>query len=88
VLIPREDKLVPILRNERMEFTQLGAAKTARLRELNRLQPELRIALRLPNVDMPWLSSLAAENEGTEAGDPENLGHRGDVVMAAGSYTS
>ena len=75
VLIPREDKLVAILRNERMEFSQLCAAKTARFCQLNRFQPKLGITLGLLDVDMPRLSSFATEKEETKAGNPEDLRH-------------
>jgi hypothetical protein len=80
-----------------MEFSQLGASKTARFRQLNRFQPELRVALGLLDVHMPWFSAFAAKKEEAEATDSKNLGHVGgrrifplaaEIIDPGNNYTS
>src|SRR5712691_2562734 len=46
VLIPGNDKLLTMFRNDCVQFAQLCAAKSARFNKLNRLKPKLCVALR------------------------------------------
>jgi hypothetical protein len=46
-----------------MDLTQLRPSESARLRELDGLEPELRIPLGLLHVNMPRFLSLAAKEE-------------------------
>jgi hypothetical protein len=70
VLIPSEDKLVTVLRNERVEFANLRPSKTARFCQGDRFQPKLRVALRPFYVDVSWLPSFSTEKEEPKAADP------------------
>src|SRR5438067_13927870 len=75
VLIPSDDKLVAMFRNERVQLAQLRASKAARLDQLNRLQPELGVAFRLFHMNMPRLLTFATEEEKPKAANPQNLRH-------------
>jgi hypothetical protein len=77
VLIPSEDKLLAILRNQRVEFTQVCSAKAARLREFQGIEPKLGVAFRLFHMDMPRLPPFSAEKEESIGADSENLWHGG-----------
>jgi hypothetical protein len=70
VLIPSEDKLLPVLRNERVKFAYLRASKTPRFCYGHWFQPKLRVALRLFYVNVAWLLSLSTEKEESKSADP------------------
>jgi hypothetical protein len=78
VLIPSEDKLLTVLRNERVELAHFRPSETARFCHGHWFQPKLRVALRLLYVDVAWLPSFATEKEEPKAADPENLWHGGN----------
>jgi len=69
VLIPSEDKLLTVLRNERVELAHLRQSKTARFCHGHWLQLKLRVALRMFYVDVAWLSSFSTEEEEPKAVD-------------------
>jgi hypothetical protein len=79
VLIPSENKLLTVLRNERIEFSQFGSTKTTRLDQSDRLQPKLRVPFGLLYMDMAWLVVFSTEEEETKAADPQNLWHGGNL---------
>jgi hypothetical protein len=86
VLIPSEDKLLTVLRNERVKLAPLRSSKTARFCQGHRFQPKLRVAFRLFNVDVTWLSSFSAEKKEPKAANPQNLWHGGMTGIALRLY--
>ncbi|MEY2549148.1 MAG: hypothetical protein QOD64_1730, partial [Verrucomicrobiota bacterium] len=75
VLIPGENKLLAVLRNERVQFPQLRASETARFCQRYGLQPELGVSLRLLDMDMTRFNSFAAKKEEPKTGDSDDLWH-------------
>jgi hypothetical protein len=78
VLIPSEDKLLTVLRNERVELAHLRSAKTARFRQGNWFQPKLCVPFGLFDVNVTGLSSFSTEKEEPKAADPEHFWHGGN----------
>jgi hypothetical protein len=63
VLVPGSDELISMLLNHSAERRQLVATKTPRLRQLNRLQPKLRVFLRVLNVNVTRFMAFTTEKE-------------------------
>jgi hypothetical protein len=75
VLIPGKDKVGSVFHNEIVQLSQLRAAKASRIGQLNGLQPELGVSLRLLNVDVRRFISLSAEEEKSIAMNSQHLWH-------------
>ena len=75
VLIQGNDKRLEVLFNERVNLAQLGSAKPARLRKLNRLQLKLGVALGLLDMNVARLPALTTEKEESKAVNSQNLRH-------------
>ena len=58
-----------------MNLAQLGTAKPARLRKLNRLQLKLGVALGLLDMNVARLPALTTEKEEPKAVNSQNLRH-------------
>jgi hypothetical protein len=74
--IPGLGESLAILDQERSQTIDLMRTKTMRLRKTNRLQPELRDAVTVFNIDVRRLGSLQAIKEEPEAGYPQYSRHR------------
>jgi len=77
VLIPSENKLLAVLRNERVKFAQFCAAKTARFGQSDGFQPELCVTFRFLHVDMPGLAPFSTEKEEAETANSKDFWHGG-----------
>jgi hypothetical protein len=75
MLIPSLLERLPVFLHQPQEFCQLVAAEPTITRQPRRVEPELRIALRLLNVNVRRLIAFAAEEEEPITALPQHLGH-------------
>jgi hypothetical protein len=81
-LIPSVDEFIAMLFYHGAEYRQLVAPKAPRLRQLNRLQPKLRVLLRALHMDMSGLVAFSTEEEEPETPRPQHFWHTGTIVMS------
>lgn len=75
VLVPGMNELITIILDQLPECRELMAPKTSRLRQCNRLQPELRVFLRALDVNMPRLISFSTKEKESETSYPPHFWH-------------
>ncbi len=84
VVVPSVDKLITILLNHTAERRKLVAAKSPRLRQFNRLQPEFRILLRPLNMNVSRFMSFTTEKEEPESPRAQYFWHGARLAPRVG----
>ena len=80
VLIPRPTELNCVVPHQRLHAPDLGPAKTAALRQPQRVEPEFR-TVRFPlHMHVPWFDSVSGVEEQPIWPCPEDRRHRDDCM--------
>ena len=74
-LIPGSDEFISVFCNHSAKCRQLVTPKVSRLRQLTRLQPELRVFLRVLHMNVPGFIAFTTEEEESATPRPQHFWH-------------